>query len=188
MTTLNLRGSRISPLLLLTLGLAVGWTLSVVRTPALHAQRGDRSDESVLVTGPAYIKYNDGSKVQVAQDAIYFLDYRAGKLLTTIPTHQQTAAGTKIIDGFVERDLVADFKIDLDTAATPHFLMTTCSSVNAASSSFGDGGALLLVFETTTRQYAAYRVSQLNVGLAAERKLEMLQLGSYRPGAAGSPR
>ena len=188
MTTTNLRGTRVSPLLILAIGLAVGWTLSALRTPALRAQGGDRSDESVLVTGPAYIKYNDGARIQVAQDAIYFLDYRAGKLMATVPSNQSTTDGTKIIDGFVERDLVSDFKIDLDTAASPHFLMTTCSSVSPATSSFGDGGSLLFVFETTTHQFAAYRVSQLNIGLKAERKLDLMQLGPYRPGALGTPK
>ncbi|MGE3822511.1 MAG: hypothetical protein AB7I30_24105, partial [Isosphaeraceae bacterium] len=91
----------------LLVGLAVGWALAGVRTPTLRAQAGDRWEESVLATGPMFIRNNKGTEVQVAQDAIYYLDYRRGLLLGTVPSLQQTVGGTKVIDSFAERDLAA---------------------------------------------------------------------------------
>jgi hypothetical protein len=58
-----------------------------------------------------------------------------------------------------ERDLVADFKIDLENGPKPRFLMTTGSL-----GSYSDGWAPLYVFESTTNRLAIYRVQQLSVG------------------------
>src|SRR5205823_2627716 len=144
------RGERIRPMtmprprprhaphvLTLALGMALGWALATGRGPTIRASGGDRWDESVLATGPTFVKYNEGSKIQVAQDAIYFLDYRAGKLLGTVPAMQQMVGGSKVLGGFVERDLVSDFKLELDRGTRPHFLMTTGSMASGAGNTYG---------------------------------------------------
>jgi len=41
-------------------------------------------------------------------DALYFLDYKGGRLLATVPTYQQTDSSTHLIEPFSERDLVSD--------------------------------------------------------------------------------
>lgn len=163
----------------LIVGLLLGWTLTSSRSPTLSANGGDRWDESVLTTGPAFIKYSEGSKIQVAQDAIYFLDYRAGKLLGTVPMMTQQLGTSRFINTFAERDLVADFKIDLDTAARPHFLMTTGSMGSTSGNSYGDGWAPLFVFETTTRQVAVYKIEQQMLGTSSKVKFDLLELRPF---------
>jgi hypothetical protein len=166
------------------LGLALGWAAGGTRPPALFAHGGDRWDESVLTTGPTFIKYNEGSKIQVAQDAIYYLDYRAGKLIGTVPSLQQLIGGSKVIGGFVERDLVSDFKIDIDRGPRPHFLMTTGSMGSGGGSTYSDGWAPLFVFETTTRQVAAYKIQQQMVGASQQVRFDLIEIKSF---AAATP-
>jgi hypothetical protein len=169
----------VANLLFLLAGLATGWTLASTRTPALRAQGGDRWEESILTAGPTFIRYDRGSEVQVAQDAIYYLDYRRGTLVGTIPTSKQTAAGSSMIEGFAERDLVADFRIDVDNGPTPHFLMTTGSVYQGSGSAFGTGWAPLFVFETTTRQVAAYKIEQKQIGTSNQIRFELVELKPF---------
>src|SRR5262249_37885908 len=68
-------------------------------------------------------------------------------------TYQQRSSSMHIIDTFVERDLVADFKLDLDSGPRPRFLMTTGSL-----GPYTSGWAPLYVFETTTNQMGIYRI------------------------------
>lgn len=163
----------------LVAGLVLGWALTSPRATPLHAGGGDRWDESIVTSGPAYIQYNEGSKIQVAQDAIYFLDYRAGKLMGMVPSMKQTAAGSTIIENFGERDLVSDFKIDLDGGPKPHFLMTTGSISNNSRQVYGDGWAPLFVIETTTRQMAAYKVEQKTIGTNNQVRLNLIEVKPF---------
>ncbi len=163
----------------LTVGLAFGWLLAGSRVPALRASGGDRWEESILTSGPTYIRYNEGTKIQVAQDAIYYLDYRSGKLHATIPSIHSTGGSTQVLGGFGERDLVADFKLDLDTGPRPHFLMTTGSVPTNSSSTYGDGWAPLFVFESSTRQVAAYKVVQQVVGPTTTVRLDLLEVRPF---------
>ena len=150
---------RVPSALMLLVGLALGWVLASVRPPALQATGGDRSGESILTTGPVQVRYNDGLKVQMAQDAVYYLDYKTGRLLGTIPSYKQVAGETKFLASFVERDLVADFKIDIDHGPRPRFLMTT-----GALGFYSDGWAPLFVFRATTSQVGVYRIQQQTIG------------------------
>lgn len=168
----------------LTVGLTLGWMLASAQSPVLLAHGGDRWDESVLTTGPTFVKYHEGSKIQVAQDAVYFLDYRAGKLIATVPSMQQLVGGSKLLGGFVERDLVADFKLDLDRGARPHFLMTTGSMAGGTGNTYGDGWAPLFVFETTTRQVAVYKIQQQMIGTSQQVRIDMIE---RKPFAASAP-
>ena len=179
MTFTSDRPKTVPHALTLAAGLLLGWGLSGSRPPLLQAHGGDRHDESVLTTGPAFIKYNEGSKIQVAQDAIYYLDYKAGKLFGTIPAMRQLVGESKIIAGFSERDLVSDFKLDVDTGPRPHFLMTTGSMSTGSGNTYGDGWAPLFVFETTTRQVAVYKIQLQMIGVTSQVKLDLLELRPF---------
>lgn len=179
MTTLRNRPWQLTHVVTLTIGLALGWVLSAGRTPALSANGGDRWDESVLATGPTFVKYNEGAKIQVAQDAIYYLDYRAGKLIGTVPSMQQLVGGTKVLGGFVERDLVSDFNLDLDRGARPHFLMTTGAMAASSGNTYGDGWAPLFVFESTSRQVAVYKIQQQQIGTTQGVRFDLLELKPF---------
>ena len=100
--------------IMLILGLVIGLALATQRPTQLQAGGSDRSGESALTSGAVAIGYDEGSKTQVPQDALYYLDYKAGKLLATIPMFRQTVNSTRYLEPFAEHDLVADFKIDLD--------------------------------------------------------------------------
>ena len=74
-----------------------------------------------------------------------------------LPANDQS---TQLIEPFSERDLVADFKLDLDAGPRPRFLMTT-GSIGPDNA----GWAPLYVFETTTSQLGVYRMQiQTTIG------------------------
>lgn len=115
--------SRISTAVVLLVGVTAGWCLSLFRPVPLHARAADhapdRIPESIMTTGPVLVRYDEATKSSIPLDAIYILDYKGGRLLASIPTYRQLATSTTIVESFVERDLVADFKIDLDTGHPP---------------------------------------------------------------------
>jgi hypothetical protein len=139
----------------------------------MRAGGGDRSGESIATTGPILIRYDEGNKVQIPLEALYILDYKAGRLLGTVPSLRQTAKTSRYLGAFAERDLVADFKIDLDNGPKPHFLMTTGSL-----GTYSAGWAPLYVIENTTGQIAIYRIHQQTVGTTATTSLELVELRS----------
>jgi hypothetical protein len=129
------------------------------------------------------VYYDEGNKVQIPLEALYLLDYKGGRLMATIPSLRQTAGATHFIGAFAERDLVADFKLDLDIGARPHFLMTT-----GALGSFSPGWAPLYVCETTTNQLGVYRIVQQSVGTSSGGRLELIQLRSLARNGAQTAR
>jgi hypothetical protein len=163
--------SLLANVLMLTVGLVLGLTFAGGRTLRLRASGSDRSGEAAVVSGPVAIRYDETNKIQSPQDALYYLDYQAGKLLATIPTFRQTVDSTRYLEPFAQRDLVTDFKIDLDNGPRPRFLMTT-----GQLGTFGGGWAPLFVFETTTGQVGVYRIQQLTVGTKNQLKFELLEL------------
>ena len=166
---------RLAHVLMLILGLVIGLALATQRPTRLQAGGSDRSGEAALTSGAVAIGYDEGTKTQVPQDALYYLDYKAGKLLATIPMFRQTVKSTRYLEPFAERDLVADFKIDLDNGPRPHFLMTT-----GHLGTFGAGWAPLFVFETTSGQVAVYRIQKQTVGVKYQLQFELLELGPVR--------
>lgn len=170
---MSIRPRRLPSSLILVLGVALGWGLSASRTPLVRAGGGDRSGESIVTTGPVMVRYDEGLKVPLPQDALYYLDYQGGRLLATVPSSRQSAGSSKLIDTFSERDLVADFKIDLENGPKPRFLMTTGSL-----GSYSDGWAPLFVFESTTNRLAIYRVQQLSVGTNSRPRFDLVELRS----------
>ena len=158
--------------LYLLVGLMAGWCLSLSRPVTLHAGAGDRLGETIMATGPVLVRYDEATKAPIALDAVYILDHKGGRLLASLPTFRQSTASTTIIESFVERDLVADFKIDLDTGPRPHFLMTTGSL-----GPYTAGWAPLYVIETTSNQMAVYRLHiQETSGKSGRPKFELVQM------------
>lgn len=160
----------------LLLGLGVGWLAAGARPPALKAFSGgaDRFGDYAVTTTAIAMDYDESTKVQVPQEAVFFLDYRAGRLVATIPALKQTPTGTTVIDGFAERDLAADFKIEPGPGY--HFVMTSGSC-----GAKGGRWTPLFVFETTTRQVAAYRVESQTVGKFARPRFDLLEVKSFAP-------
>jgi hypothetical protein len=131
------------------------------------------------------MEYDDASKSPIPLEALYFLDYKAGKLLATIPSYRMAGTKMELIDGFVERDLVADFKLDLDAGGRPpRFLMTTGSLGRYSS-----GWAPLYVFETTTGQVAVYRMQVgQKYGESGSGRFELVEVRRYQKSEAGPVR
>ena len=89
--------------LALVLGLILGWATAPLGRARLEADRVDPTVQDQIASGPVSIEHNPGLKIQVDRDAIYYLDYKGGRLLATVPTTRQTAEGTQVVDGFAER-------------------------------------------------------------------------------------
>jgi len=167
--------------LALLMGVFLGWGLSSFRPVPLRASAGDRSGEAIVTTGPVLMQFDETVKASIPLEALYFLDYKGGRLLGTVPSFRQTAVSTQLINTFAERDLVVDFKLDLDIGPRPHFLMTT-----GTLGAYSAGWAPLYVFETTSSQLAIYRMQlPQTVGTVARAKFDLVELRSYAK--AGTP-
>ena len=161
----------------LLIGLGVGWLAANHRPSVARGWSGgaDRIGDYAVTTAPVIMDYNERTKIQAAEDAVFFLDYRAARLVVTIPSYRQSNKGTQVLDNFVERDLAADFKLN-DASPKPHFVMTA-GSLGAR----GSGWSPLFVFETVSRQVAVYRVQPLSVGTRSQTKFELLEVKSFAP-------
>lgn len=168
-------------ILLVVVGVGLGLILAGGRTSRIQAGGGDRSGESILTTGVISVQYDEGNKIQAPLEALYYLDYKSGKLLATIPTFRQTVNATTYLEPFAERDLVADFQVDLDNGPRPRFLMTT-----GQLGTFASGWAPLFVFETTTGRVGVYRVQQRSVGARNQLQFELLEMRSIDPNPPAS--
>jgi hypothetical protein len=174
---MSLERPRVATAAALAAGVVLGWVLAVLPRPTARAGGGDRWGDAIVATGPVLIRYDDRLKSPLAQDALYYLDYRGGRLLATVPSYQAQVGGSvKLLSTFAERDLVADFKLDAEGGARPHFLMTTGSI-----GQYSEGWAPLFVFETTTNQVATYKVQPQNVGLSSRPSFELLEVRSIAP-------
>lgn len=180
---MDARRSRSSAVLLLMTGISFGWMLAISRPAPMRASAGDRSGGYILATGPVMVGYDNTSKAPIPLDAVYFLDHRSGRLLATVPSYRQTGTKLQFIEGFAERDLVADFKLDVNGGAEPRFLMTTGSL-----GQFSSGWSPLYVFEVSTGQVAVYRIqASLTPGRTSQPRFDLLELCSYpRIGGAES--
>lgn len=175
---------RIPVIVALGVGIGVGWLASGWHSRPIWASAGDRSGESIVATGPVLMQYDDATKSPISLDAVYYLDYKGGRLLATIPSYRLTGGKTELIDGFAERDLAADFKLDLDLGARPRFLMTT-----GGLGRYSGGWSPLYVFETTTGQVAVYRmqVGQAYGAAGNGSQIELLDVRSYLNKPTGRP-
>ena len=138
----------------------------------------------MLATGPVMMGFDNLSKAQIPVDAVYFLDHRGGRLLATVPSYRFIGGKSQIIDGFAERDLVADFKLEADAGVEPRFLMTT-----GALGEYSSGWAPLYVFETTTGQVGIYRVQvgTSGGGKGYKPRFELVERISYPKAGSTEP-
>jgi hypothetical protein len=165
-------------------GILLGWLSAGARPTPMQASAGDRAGECIVATGPVLMEQDGSTKAPTALDALYFLDYKGGRLLATVPSYRMLGTKVQIIDDFVERDLVADFKLDPDIVPRPRFLMTTGSLGR-----YSAGWAPLYVFETTTGQVGVYRMQlSQSAGANAPNPFELVELRRYTKAAGGAPR
>ncbi len=162
-------------------GVTLGWLLAGTSARPLLAGSGDRSGESIVTTGPVFVRFDEATKSAIPLEAVYLLDYKEGRLMAAIPSLKQTVNGTQMIEGFEDRDLVADFKLDLDSGPRPRFLMTT-----GATGPGSTGNAVVYVFEATTKQLAVYRLGVMSrfspTTLTSRPKFELVEVVSYAKG------
>jgi hypothetical protein len=175
---MSMNRPRTSTTVALAVGIFLGWLLASVPrpSPTLRASGGDRWGDSIVTSGPVMIRYDERLKSPLAQDAIYYLDYRAGRLLATVPSFQQSGGSARMLDTFAERDLVADFRLNAEEGPRPHFLMTT-----GALGMYSEGCAPLFVFETTTNQVATYKVQQQTIGMTTRPNFELVDVRPITP-------
>lgn len=179
----NARKPWLSSLVLLATGLVAGYMLGGRPSSPAFAGGNDRYGESITASGSIMVQ-QDNLKIPSPLDAIYHLDYRAARLLGAVPSVRQSASSTDLIDSWAERDLIADFKLNLATGSSPHFQMTTGSLGIQAS-----GLSVLYVFETVSKQVGVYRLTPHSTGANTQPRFDLLQLKSYAlPVAAASNR
>ena len=151
------RRAVLSQVLTLSAGLALGLIVSGPWSRRVGAGAGDRPGDPAVAAGAVSMQANPTTKVVFRQDALYYLDYKAGRILATVPDLRQSVAGTHVLKPFAARDLVADFR--LPPGVTPQFRMTV------GELGVGGGGwSPLYVFEATTRQVAVYRAQSPVLG------------------------
>ncbi|MDX2035073.1 MAG: hypothetical protein SFX72_00380 [Isosphaeraceae bacterium] len=156
---------------LVILGLAAGIGLAS-RPPAMAFSPGnDRSGESITATGSVMVQL-DNQRNPTPLDAVYHLDYTGARLIAAIPSLRQSGASLTLIEGFAERDLIADFR--LSTSDRPHFQMTT-GSLGAQA----QGMSVLYVFETTTKQVGVYRLTPQASSASTLPRFDLVQLRAY---------
>ena len=111
------------------------------------------------------VRYNEGTKVQVPQDALYYLDYKAGRLLATVPSFQPVGRGGQD-DRHVRRARPGRRLQDRPGQRTPPPLPDD----HRLARQLQRGWSPLFVFESTTNQVAVYKLIQQQSGdeLAAE--------------------
>ncbi len=169
--------SRVRPTLVLGLGIVLGWVGSSFRARPVWATAGDRAGECITATGPVLMQYDESTKSPIPLEAVYFLDYKGGRLLATVPSFHQTSGQIQILGEFAERDLIADFQLNLSGAPRPRFAMTT-----GGLGRFSSGWAPLYVFETTTGQVGVYRMRiGQSFGRNTMTQFELVQMRSYLP-------
>ncbi len=174
----------------LAIGIAVGWELSG-RTPAFSSSQSSAVvGESKIIAGSIAIQPNPSLKTNDYQDAVYYLDYRAGRLIVTIPPslqstqprrsmldrlslnkqeHSNGGRDPSFLDTRVERDLVKDFQIAPGTSA--NFLMATGQA--------GDVWSRLYVVETVSRKVATYRAEVRKVANAPHPRFDLLDIRGF---------
>jgi hypothetical protein len=139
-------------------GVGVGLYLSSTRTA--RAGCCDRYEDFVMCTGAAT------GMAKIPTDAVWLLDYKAGKLQGTVIDKTQG----KIV-GWAEVDLVKEFQIA--PRQNVHFLMATGQITTTQ--------AALYVAETTTGQFGVYTIGPRPDGQPGA-VINRHDLGNFRQG------
>ena len=124
---------------LLVLGLLLGWRMATIRPAPLAGRRGDRRANRSWPPARSWSATTRGTRSRSRSRPSITWITRAGGCWRRFPRSIRPSGRRTISSAFAERDLVADFKLDLDNGPRPHFLMTTGSL-----GTYGDGlGAAL---------------------------------------------
>ncbi len=99
----------------------LGWIGAGFRARPVWAVAGDRAGECITATGPVLMQYDESTKSPIPLEALYFLDYKGGPAAGDRPDLPTDRRNTQILDEFAERDLIADFKLDLTGGPQPRF-------------------------------------------------------------------
>ncbi len=156
---------------LATTALFAAMTCFMVWTPSggLGQQQPSRTTGlDAIVPSPIEMMPNPNLKTSIYRDAIYFLDYKAGRLIVTIPPDlQKTGASSSglfsklkfrekapqnnpsMFDAKASRDLVADFQLAPTSPA--RFFMATGQT--------GEMWANLYVLESSTHKLNVYKTT-----------------------------
>lgn len=151
-------------------GFVLGWAAcgTFQNGHAVHALAADAADYSQLVSCVVTMEYNDARKVQIPVEGLVYLDYRRGKLVVTMPELRQVGFQKQVLSNFNERDLVGDF--DIRPGTTPKFLLTTFST-----GALSDGGQLLAVVESQSRQTRIYKLSFQQSGVEFKPQFTLIE-------------
>ncbi len=149
-------------------GIALGVLGTAGRLKPLQAEGGDRSGDSILTTGVASMEYDKAKQMNVAKDAVYYLDYEGARLLATVPSIQQAPGQIRVLGDFAERDLIADFALPRNLV--PHFVMTT-----GGLGARGETWSPIYVVEQSTKQIAVYRVVEQRTATSSKPRFELLE-------------
>jgi hypothetical protein len=137
---------------MLIVGLILGALFTGARgRPAQAGASSDRYGDTIVTSGIVQQESSSALKTSIPLEAVYYLNYKTGQLLASVPAQRVTPQGTEYLSDFAERDLVADF--GLKAGDSPHFLMST-----AQLGSRSEGWEPLFVFESNSGQVATYRV------------------------------
>jgi hypothetical protein len=149
------------PLALATaVGITIGWSAGQGRAKPVVARDAVQTDGSSLLSGQIDMRMHPSLKVNLQQDAIYYLDYRKGRLSAAVPSYYQVGERVRLLGEFSSRDLIADFQ--LPPGVTPHFSATVA---DLGGSSNGSG---LFVVETTTGRIGSYLCEASGGGVNGE--------------------
>lgn len=157
-------------ILLLVIGLGIGFGTGFFVAPSrtLRALSPESTDSSLLMSCIVSMEYNDARKVQTPVEGLVYLDYRRGKLVGTMPELRQIGQQSKYLSNFTERDLVEDFQIEPGT--TPRFMMSAI-----AAGAMTDGGQLLVVLDTQSRQTRVYKFSYQQAGVEFKPQFSLVE-------------
>ena len=157
-------------ILFLVIGLGIGFGTGFFVAPSrpLRALSPESTDSSLLMSCIVSMEYNDARKVQTPVEGLVYLDYRRGKLVGTMPELRQIGQQSKYLSNFTERDLVEDFQIEPGT--TPRFMMSAI-----AAGAMTDGGQLLVVLDTQSRQTRVYKFSYQQAGVEFKPQFSLVE-------------
>ena len=157
-------------ILFLVIGLGIGFGAGFFVAPSrtLRALSPESTDTSLLMSCIVSMEYNDARKVQTPVEGLVYLDYRRGKLVGTMPELRQIGQQSKYLSNFTERDLVEDFQIEPGT--TPRFMMSAI-----AAGAMTDGGQLLVVLDTQSRQTRVYKFSYQQAGVEFKPQFSLVE-------------
>ena len=129
------------------------------------------------------MSYDEAAKGPVALDAIYFLDYKGGRLLATVPSYRQTTTATRVLESFSDvtwsPTSSSNWTSGLVPASYDHWLHRPRKRRLGPSLRFRDhdqpGGVYRMLMQTT-------------IGDSARPRFELLEMRSFDKGVEAGRR